>query len=144
MNKLSPLILVLACLVACSSKPTQKWWPIADRQLPDEASYSRLTWEHKAFAIPPAANSNGSYLMPKMQLDIPNSTVQESLNLLSAAIKYRTDIPQSVADRPVSLKLTARLDDILREIDRQAGVASVIDPTSRTIYVKDAGIAPRL
>ena len=130
---------VLAAPLGCSRNeskgPVVEYYEPAYRQLPPEPVYSRVGWSHLSGPIKPRVRQDAPLLMPVMAFELPRSTVGEAIEALAQAIGYSWSYPPEAAGRRIAIKMTAPIDEILREIGRQGGVYGVLDHEERRIRV---------
>lgn len=129
---------LLLGMVACSSKkeePIVEYYHPAYRQFPPEPVYSRLSWSHLPAPIQPKSRENAPLLMPTIVFDLPRSTLGEAVEALAQAMGYTWTYPESAKSRRIAIKMTASVDEIAKEIDRQAQVHTVLDNDSRMVRV---------
>jgi hypothetical protein len=146
-------ILVAAgtCLLlsGCSSEkpkgPEIEYYQAAYRQLPPEPVYGRLMWSNLPAPIHPRARETAPLLMPTMAFEFPRSNLGDTIQALAQAIGYTWSCPNDVAKRPIAIKMTAPVDQILREISRQGQVYGVLDHEQRVVrVVSKSMISPEL
>jgi hypothetical protein len=142
MKRAAVIILSVAILGlgACSSAkepkgPFIEYYQPAFRQFPPEPVYSRLTWSHLSQPIKPKVRENAPLLMPTMAFELPRTTLGEAIEALAQSIGYYWSYPPESAGRPVAIKMTGSVDQILREIGRQADVYAVLDHKGRMVRV---------
>ena len=130
---------VVVGVAGCSSSkkagPIIETYTPAYRQLPPEPVYSRLTWSQMPGPIKPKARENTPILMPELQFELPKSTLGEAIEALAQTIGYTWSYPSEAAKRPIAIKMNGTVEDILREISRQASVYSVLDHKERAVKV---------
>ena len=116
-----------------------EYYPVAHRRHPAQAPYSRVMWSHLPTPPPKeaAVSESTPYLWPEMKVELADSTLAESLEALCSAIGYRAKYSRSIANRSVSIHMTATVDKILAEIGRQARVTSILKQKSRILEVKN-------
>src|SRR5262245_36490409 len=118
-------------LFGCSSKkpvePVIEYYQPAFRQLPPEPVYSRLTWGHLPQPIKPKVRESAPLLMPVMAFELPRTTLGEAIEALAQSIGYYWSYPADVSRRPIAIKMTGSVDQILREIGKQADVYAILD-----------------
>jgi len=73
--------------------------------------------------------------MPTMSFELPHSTLGEAIEALAQSIGYYWSYPQESSRRPIAIKMTGSVDQILREISRQAEVYAVLDHKGRMVRV---------
>lgn len=140
-------LFLLAGAVACggdTSGPPVEYYRPAYRQTPPAPVYSRMTWSQLPNPIQPKGTASAPLILPVVSFELPNSNLQESVEALAQAMGYRWDYPKSVARRPVSIKMEASVEDILKEIGRQANVQAMFDHEQRVVRVVEKGMLPRL
>lgn len=126
-------------LASCSSNeptgPLVEYYQPAFRQFPPEPVYSRLTWSHLPQPIKPKVRENAPLLMPTMSFELPRSTLGAAIEALAQSIGYYWSYPPESASRPIAIKMTGSVDQILKEIGRQADVYAVLDHKGRMVRV---------
>lgn len=154
MNRMRPIagicfVSSLVAVSACSSSGPDvivrtEYYPTAFRQNAPDPVYSRLTWSHLPEPIQKKADTESPYIMPTVSFELPNSSLEETLQALAQTIGYRWSYPAELGTRRVSVKRVGTIDEILSEIGRQAGVETELDHEQRLVRAFDRNMAPRL
>ncbi len=132
------LMIVLGATGCFSSKkdgPVIEYYQPAYRQSPPEPVYSRLTWSAMPGPIKPKARENTPMLMPELAFELPRSTLGEAIEALAQTIGYTWSYPAEASGRPIAIKMSGTVEDILRELGRQASVYTVLDHEQRAVKV---------
>ena len=141
------LLICAGMALGCSRSapdPEPVVYSVSARQLPPDSVYSRVTWSQLAGPPPVAVRDETPLILPVMNVDLPKSTLGEALRLIALKVSFRADYPPELANRPVSVKISGRLDEVVREIGRQANVETDIDREARIIRAADNSTVPRL
>ena len=138
-------------LLSCSStrdlreiEPTYEYYYPAQKQLPAEAVYSRVTWNYLPEPIKLQSNQKAPYLQPVISFEMPDSTLAEAIAALAQTLGYGFDYPKALGSRKISLNLVGTPEQILAEINRQAGVQGELDIKRRFVQVTQTNIGPKL
>lgn len=142
------LIFITGCsllvLSGCAPKakgPVIESYTPAYRQFPPEPVYSRVAWVYPPAPLKPKVRTEDvPMLEPSIVFDLPHSTVGEAIEALAQAIGYTWIYPPEAAKRPISIKMDAPVEEILREIGRQGGVYGVLDHAQRRIRVVSSAL----
>lgn len=138
---------LMLALMGCSQfepeRPIEYYYP-ATRQTPPQPVYNRLTWSYLPSPEVPRSNEHSPELTPKLNFDMPHTTLGEAVEALGQTVGYRWSYPQVLASRPVSIRKEATPERILAEIGQQGGVVAVFDHDSRRIVIDEGAPEPDL
>lgn len=123
---------------------TREYYPVVRRRSTPEPVYGRMMWSHLPEPSPLRSKNTAPMLLPVLEFELPKSSLGESVEALAQAIGFRWDYPEALASRPVSIRMSGTVEEVLREISRQANVSAELDHDLRVVRVLDAGTRPQL
>ncbi len=132
------LPLLALTLASCSSTEQPvvvEYYPVSYRQLPPEPVYSRITLSHLPQPVGTKRAVSAPMLSPVLMVDLPHSDLREAVEALAQALGYRTEYPRGLLSRPVSIKMEGRIDQLIREVEKQAQVIIVLNHDERRVIV---------
>ena len=143
-TSLFPLLLISSVfLVGCSSKdehPMKEIYRVSPRQLPPEATYSRLRWVHLPETHPSADMSqlphrvaNRPKLLPVVHFTVEDLPMCEAATVLSGLGRYATYCSSKVKDKTVSLDALGTIDELAELIEQKYKVNVVVDHPNREV-----------
>lgn len=133
-----------SCSSGTAGGPTIEHYKTAFRQTAPEPVYSRLTWSHLPEPMPTEGALNAPYLSPTVSFELPNSTLEEAVVALAQTIGYEPVYPVELASRKVSIDKVATIDEILADIEEQAGVFAEVNHQRRFLRFSDGSTQPKL
>jgi hypothetical protein len=139
--------LLLGGLLGCSSdEPLVRIEPyhVAYRQTPPEPVYSRVMWANLPHPITPRSTEDEPYLLPLISFELPDTTVGEAIEALAQTLGYRWDYPSGLGKRKIHMRMDGSVEEVLKEIGRQAGVQTMLDHEQRMVRVMGEGVLPSL
>lgn len=145
-----------ALCIGCSTTDIPQWKPqretktfsVASRQLAPEPTYSRLRWVRSPEVIPSELHGGSAApaIVPVMQLEIKDMTLEEVARLLGSAAQYSSYCSSLIAKQTLTLNRLGTIDELGAEVEKAAQIRVVIDHNARQIrFLADhAPTAPRL
>ena len=135
----------------CSYTPNTEIvkYDVTSRQTAPEPVYSRVTWSHLPEPAPPRARpredlKNVPLFHPVVSVELHQTSLGEAVQSLAQTIGYDWSFPKELARRKVRVKTVGTVEEVLKEIDRQAGVKSELDHVRRIVRVIDKKTEPTL
>lgn len=145
---LATLCLSIVVFSGCADRselaPKIDYYLPSTRTAAPEPVYNRVMYSHLPAPNPLKTKENSPFLPVTISFEMPGSNLKEAVEALAQTIGYRWDYPTGLKNRAVSVKMVGRVDEVLQEISRQAGVTSEIDYDQRVVRVKGAAAVPRL
>ena len=142
---------IAAAVSGCSYSPRAEVvkYDVAARQTAPEPVYSRVTWSHLPEPSPPRARAredlkNVPLFRPVVSFELRQTSLGEAVQSLAQTIGYDWSFPKELARRKVKVRTVGTVEEVLKEIDRQAGVKSEIDHEHRIVRVIDTRTEPKL
>ena len=105
---------------------------------------SRVMWSHLPQPLPSEVETESPLIWPKMSFELPDSTLGEAIEAVCSAIGYRGHYSKRIANRPISVNKIATVDEILKELGKQARVVAELDHKNRTLRVFGPNQVPTL
>jgi len=125
-------------------EPRVEYYPVASRQAPIEPVYSRVTWSHLPRPVGNKSAEKGELYQPVIEFSMKNATLLEALEALSQTIGYELRYPTQYGSRAVSMELTGTVEEVLKEVSRQAKVEARLDHRRKLLVVGDFADSPAL
>lgn len=144
---LSALLLGTGCSSSATGKETQnnlvrvEYYDVAYRQFAPEPVYSRLTWSHLPQPIRTKVRQSAPILMPSVSFELPRSNLQEAIEAVAQTIGYNWSYPKGIGGRPVAIRMTGTVEEVLEEIGRQTRIVTVLDHENRTLRILESAPA---
>lgn len=142
---ISSAVLLLS-LFGCSGNEQYEveYYRPAFRQSGPEPVYSRVMWSHLPDPIRPQAAEQAPVMMPVISFEFPDSTLEETVEALAQTMGYRWHYPQHLGKRVIQINMEGTIDEILKEIGRQAKVETMLDHELRLVRVIEKRTLPQL
>jgi hypothetical protein len=151
---LAAALTALCSVAGCSTKEQPKWTPekkkkvfaIATRQLPPEPIYNPLRWVRPPQVLPTrkVEASDAPTLMPIVHFEVTDRPLQEVALILAATASYRSYCSSQIADRKLTLNTLGTMEELAREIEKNADVNVVIDHRLREVrFLTKEFVAPQ-
>lgn len=152
MNSYIKFLVGVSCIfsfTSCSSnealykelKRPVEYYSYSEKRFPREPVYSRLMWSHLPRPVVSKSHNRdvrdnkAPLLSPELEFHMEEVTLQEALEALGSTIGYRVIYPNYLGSRLVSLKMSGRVDEIVRELCKQGQVMVRMDSKQRVISV---------
>ncbi len=139
-------VLCCAALGACSDNQpvTVEYYQPSYRTSPPDPVYNRLTWSHLPAPMRPKATAETPEMLPQISFELGEATLDEAIESLAQTMGYRWHYSKGLAKRPIKIKMEGTVEEVLREIGRQARVEAMFDHEKRLIIVVEGKVQPRL
>lgn len=134
------ILFILMCQTGCGptyskNKYERKVHIFAVRQLPQPPVYNRIKKVHLASPLPnrekhPASNR---IINPVFQFDAQDSTLEEIAMILANTAKYSSFCDASIAKRKFSIVTLGTIDEIAKEIEKEANIEVVVDHQTKEV-----------
>jgi hypothetical protein len=142
--KTSFYVITLVSLAAGCSSQSGIWKPdtkpkvfsIATRQLPPEATYSRLRWVRPEQVLPNAESESDEltpHIFPISHFSVKDSRLDESILVFAALNRYKSQCASSIAGKKITLDIIGNEHEIASAIEQQAGIKVHIDHDRKLI-----------
>ncbi len=125
-------------------EPREEYYQAATRQAPIEPVYSRVTWSHLPRPVGEQRVEKGQLYQPVIEFSMKNATLLEALEALSQTIGYELRYPTQYGSRAVSMEITGTVEEVLKEVSRQAKVSARLDHKRRILVVGNFADSPSL
>ena len=139
---LSTLLLLSGCTSSSSTEAKKlvrvEYYDVAYRQFAPDPVYSRLMWSQLPQPIRTKSRETAPLLMPSVSFEFPRSNLQEAVEAVAQSIGYNWSYPKGIGGRPVALRMTGTIEEVLQEIGRQTRVVAVLDHENRVLRVLES------
>ncbi len=118
-----------------------EYYDVAYRQSPPDPVYSRLTWSHLPQPIRTKTRDTSPIIHPSVSFEFPRSNLQEAVEAVAQTIGYNWNYPKGIGSRPIAIRMVGTVEEVLREIGRQARVVAVLDHDNRVLRILESAPA---
>ena len=149
-RKYISLLIICLILVSCSSKDEGgpetivEYYQPAFRTEPTPPIYSRLMWSHQSEPIGQRTAVESSYILPVISFELHQTSLEEAIEALAQTMGYRWHYPKDIAKRSIKINMEGTVEEVLREIGKQANVSAEFDHKNKMVLVRSPNTFPRL
>ena len=110
-------------------------YQVANRQLPPKQVYNRLRWVHLPQPLPEKVGAvpTESYILPIVQLELEDATLQEAVDALAATTSYQSYCENRIANKKITIKALGTIDELVEKISKEAGILAEVDHDTQSI-----------
>lgn len=148
-SRILTIVLISVCAVGCAKgpkpyEPDSKnartlFMPSYQSSAP-ERTYARTRWVQLPEVLPARSVEDGgsSYerspdLRPVFQLNVKNSTLEETARILASMARYSSYTTPSLATRKVSFQNLGTIDELARIIEEKEHIKVVVDHDTKEV-----------
>lgn len=128
----------------------KKEYRVADRQLPADATYSRLRWVHLPETHPQSSDKmrlserKRSKLLPTVHISLKETPICDAAKALAELGNYHHYCSSLIKKESISINALGTIDEFARKIEANHSVRVIIDHTNREVrFLSDTAYPAR-